>query len=384
MNDKRRDFLKKSASVAAALSIGGLSACTSTTTKNEIREVGANESYDPKNVARDAGMKFALMMGPDSPRVPFAKQMDVLHAVSGVRRDKDSPLKPWEPEAIKATKETWDKLGIKWSVVEGPPSLGAETKLGLAGRDEEIANFITFMRNLKQYGDVDVICYNWMPVISWARTTMDRPGRGGALVTAFDNEDLVGRPLTEYGEISKEALWKNLEYFLKAVVPEAEKIGMNLSLHPDDPQVDSIQGISRIMNTVENFDRMLDLVPSKYSGLTMCQGNFSLMGADIPALIRRWGKRGAINFVHFRNVQGGKYNFVETFHDEGQIDMHAAMQAYYDIGFTGTIRPDHVPTMHGEENTRPGYMTLGALYAIGYMRGLAESVSKSGSRRIIA
>jgi mannonate dehydratase len=64
--------------------------------------------------------------------------------------------------------------------------------------------------------------------------------------------------------------------------------------------------------------------------------------------------------------------FTETFHDEGQIDMYAAMQAYYEIGFKGTIRPDHVPTMHGEENTRPGYMTLGTLYAIGYMRGLAN------------
>jgi mannonate dehydratase len=202
--------------------------------------------------------------------------------------------------------------------------LGAATKLALSGRDEEISNFITFMKNLKHYGGVDVICYNWMPVISWARTQMDRPGRGGALVTAFDNEDIKKRPLTEYGEVSKEALWKNLEYFLKAVVPEAEKIGMNLSLHPDDPQVHSIQGISRIMNTVEGFDRMLKLVPSKYSGLTMCQGNFALMGADIPSLIKRWGKAGKINFVHFRNVQDlsgvlPSTKFTETFHDEGQI-----------------------------------------------------------------
>ena len=88
------------------------------------------------------------------------------------------------------------------------------------------------MKNLKKYGDVDIICYNWMPVISWARTDKDRPGRGGALMTAFDYEDSKDKPLTQYGEISKELLWKNLEYFLKAVVPEAEKIGMNLSYTP--------------------------------------------------------------------------------------------------------------------------------------------------------
>jgi len=374
MKDNRRKFIKKSASFAAALSIGGFG---SSNAGERIRRQSI------KAVERDAGMKFALMMGPTSPRVPYAKQMDVLHAVSGVQRIEG--LNPWDPKAITATRKAWEDLGMKWTVVEGPPALGSQTKLGLSGRDEEISNFITFMKNLKQYGNVDVICYNWMPVISWARTTMDRPGRGGALMTSFDHADIQNRPLTEYGEVSKEKLWQTLEYFLKAVVPEAEKIGMNLSLHPDDPQVHSIQGISRIMNTVENFDRMLNLVPSKYSGLTMCQGNFSLMGVDIPTLIRRWGKEGKINFVHFRNVQdlSGELpstKFTETFHDEGQIDMYEAMKAYYDIGFKGTIRPDHVPTMAGEENTRPGYMTLGTLYAIGYMRGLAESVSKSGSR----
>ncbi len=377
MENNRREFIKKSASVAAALSVAGIS--------SSIPEPALKKKKDnkPAPYVKDAGIKFAFMMGPTSPKLPFAKQMGVLNAVSGVERL--SGAKPWEEEAIKATKAIWDKEGIKWIVVEGPPSLGTLTKLGLPGRDEEISNFITFMRNLKKYGDVDIICYNWMPVISWARTQNNRPGRGGALVTAFDYEDIKNKPVTQYGEISKESLWKNLEYFLKAVVPEAEKIEMNLSLHPDDPQVDSIQGISRIMNSVENFDRMLDIYPSKFSGITMCQGNFSLMGADIPSLVRRWGKRGVINFVHFRSVQdlSGKIpstKFTECFHDEGQIDMYEAMKAYYDIGFNGPLRPDHVPTMFGETNERPGYMTLGNLYATGYIRGLAESVAKERSR----
>ena len=377
MKDNRRDFIKKSTSMAAAISIGGL--CSAIPTPgNQSKKAGETKPY-----MKDAGIKFAFAMSPASPKVPFARQMGVLHAVSGVERMED--VKPWDPKAITSTKEIWAKEGIKWTVVEGPPSLGSPTKLGLAGRDEEISNFISFMKNLKKYGDVDVICYNWMPVISWARTQMDRPGRGGALVTAFDYEDIKGKPVTQYGEISKESLWKNLEYFLKAVVPEAEKIGMNLSLHPDDPQVDSIQGISRIMNSVENFDRMLDIYPSKFNGITMCQGNFSLMGADIPALVRRWGKREVINFVHFRSVQDlsgviPSTKFTECFHDEGQIDMYEAMKAYYDIGFKGPLRPDHVPTMFGETNERPGYMTLGNLYATGYIRGLAESVAKNGSK----
>lgn len=376
MNDNRRNFIKKGASLAAALSVGGVSTALSSP-QADIATAKAVRAFE-----RDAGMKFGLLMNTSSPRIPYAKQIDAIHAVSGVNRMEG--LKPWDPKAIAATKEAWDKLNMKWTVVEGPPSLGEQTKLALSGRDEEISNFITFMKNLKQNSDVDVICYNWMPVISWARTQKDRPGRGGALMTAFDYNEIKDKPLTKYGEISKDALWKNLEYFLKAVVPEAEKIGMKLSLHPDDPQVHSIQGISRIMNTVENFDRMLKLYPSKNSGLTMCQGNFSLMGADIPSLVRRWGKE-KISFVHFRNVQDlsgvlPSTQFTETFHDEGQIDMFEAMQAYYDIGFTGTMRPDHVPTMAGEANTSPGYMTLGTLYAIGYMRGLAQAVAKAGSK----
>ena len=324
----------------------------------------------------DAGMQLseAYFRGIEQRRVDYCKQMNVLGAVAGVRTEGD--VKPWEAKAIIANKAEWDKAGLKWNVVEGPPSLGEKTKLGLEGRDEEISNFISFMKNLKKHAGVDIICYNWMPVIGWFRTSNDKPGRGGALVTAFDFEDVKNAPLTKYGEVSREKLWSNLEYFLKAVVPEAEKIGMKLAMHPDDPQVDSLKGIGRIMTTVDNFKKMLNIYPSPSNGITMCQGNFSLMGADIPTIVKDFGKE-KIHFVHFRNVRGGKYKFEETFHDEGQIDMYAAMKAYYDIGFRGPIRPDHVPTMAGDVNDFPGYSNVGILYALGYIRGLMEAIEKA-------
>ena len=371
MKDNRRDFIKKSASLAAAISFTGLGQPSGSFKKGTKKA---------KPIVKDAGIKFAFAMDPKSPKVPFARQLAVNYAVSGTVRVPEK--KAWDPEVIKATKEAWDNLGIKWSVVEGPPSLGSQTKLGLKGRDEEISNFITFMKNLKQYGDVDIICYNWMPVISWARTNKSRPGRGGALVMDFDYEIMKKAPLTEYGEVTKDDLWKNLEYFVKAVMPEADKIGMRLSMHPDDPQVDVIQGISRIMNNVTNFDRLIEMHKTRSNGVTMCQGNFALMGTDIPALVRRWGK-DIINFVHFRNIQDlsgtvPSVKFTETFHDEGQIDMFEAMKAYVEIGFDGPMRPDHVPTMatEVEAGLSGGYTTLGNLFAIGYMRGLAESIAK--------
>lgn len=362
MSNNRRDFLKKSASLATITSMGSLGSVL--------------PSKKPGAYARDAGMQLseAYFRGLEQRRVDYCLQMNVTGAVTGIRTEGD--VKPWEAKAIVANKAMWDKAGLKWNVVEGPPSLGEKTKLGLEGRDEEISNFITFMKNLKQHAGIDVICYNWMPAIGWFRTDNAKVGRGGALVTAFDFEDVKNAPLTKYGEVSRETLWKNLEYFLKAVVPEAEKIGMKLAMHPDDPQVDSLKGIGRIMTTVENFRKMLNIYPSPSNGITMCQGNFSLMGADIPAIVKEFGKE-KIHFVHFRNVRGGKYKFEETFHDEGQIDMYAAMKSYYDIGFKGPIRPDHVPTMAGDVNDFPGYSNVGILYALGYIRGLMEAIEKS-------
>ncbi len=372
MKNNRRDFLKKSASLAAAMTIGG-----STASLAGVQGVSKRRSQEYKEVVRDAGMQMceAYFSGMDQQKIALTKQMDVLGAVGGINpKLAGTDAKPWEYETIAANVKAWKDVGLNLRVIEGPPSLGEKTKLGLEGRDEEIANFITFMHNLAKAG-IDIICYNWMPVISWFRTDMAKPGRGGALVTAFDYEAIKDAPVTKYGQVSKDTLWKNLEYFLKAVVPEAEKAGVKLAMHPDDPQVDSIKGISRIMTTVPNFDRLLNLYPSPNNGITMCQGNFSLMGVDIPKTVHHFGKE-KIHFVHFRNVRGGKFKFEETFHDEGQIDMYAAMKAYYEIGFKGPIRPDHVPTMATDSNANPGYSTLGILYAHGYIRGLMEAVSK--------
>ena len=386
MSDNRRNFIKKSASVAAALSVPGLSAYN-------IEEAKLAKAARP--YVQDAGIKFAFSMSPNHAKVPFAKQLGVKHAVSGLMRQPEGAtrLDPWDPELIKATKAYWDGQGIKWTVVEGPPILQSgitqtRIKLGLDGRDEDISNFIKFMKNLKTYGDVDIICYNWMPLISWSRTNQEYVGRGGALMLEFDYEVMKPAPLTEYGEVSKEQLWKALEYFVKAVMPEAEKIGMRMSLHPDDPQVDVIRGVSRIINTIASYDRLLAMYPKACNGITMCQANFFTMPdlVNLPAQIKKWGTE-VINFVHFRNLRdlsGGQKpspHIVETFHDEGDMDMYELMKTYYDIGFTGPMRPDHVPVMATEIEAggRGGYTTLGNLFAIGYMRGLAESIAKAGA-----
>ena len=314
--------------------------------------------------------------GPNnSAKVQMAKELGVKYAVAGVMSPRQLGLpdgtNSWDLESLQATVRAYEEKGLKFCVVEGPPALGSCTKLALEGRDEEISNFIKFMHNLSKVG-VKVICYNWMPEIGWFRTTSDRASRGGSLVTGFDIEDAAALPINRLErEFSADEMWANLEYFMKAVVPEAEKAGILLALHPDDPPIPMVRGISRILTSADNLERAIDLYKSPVNGLTLCQGCCATMGEDIPATIRRFANR--FFFIHFRDVRGTRTNFEEVWHDDGITDMYAAMKTYYELGFDGPIRPDHVPTMVNEDNTNPSYGLLGNLFAIGYMRGLMEA-----------
>jgi mannonate dehydratase len=275
----------------------------------------------------------------------------------------------WEYDQLLKVKNWLEEVGLRLSVVEGSVPLTDTTRLGLEGRNREISEFKRFLRGCGEL-DIPVVCYDWMAGIRWARTNAHVESRSGSLVTAYDNERMRGGPPPEAADVSSEELWENLEYFLKTVVPVAEEAGVKLGLHPDDPPRDEVRGIPRIVNSVEAHQRALDIYDSEYNGVTFCQGNFAAMDADIPNAIRRVGER--INFVHFRDVRGDPDQFVETWHDDGPTDMLAAMRAYRDIGFSGPMRPDHVPTMAGEDNSNPGYHTNGRLFAIGYMKGLLE------------
>lgn len=382
MKEDRRNFIKNGASLAAMLSIGGVSTVAATSSsglqsgKNIISSKRTEKEID---YAKDAGMKMCMAFfgGPDPQRIAFAKEMGVLGAVGGIspRMVNMEGANNWEYNVIKAVKEAWDKLGLRLTVVEGPPSLGAKTKLGLPGRDEEIANFITFIKNISQVG-IDTVCYNWMALIDWARTDKAFPVRGGASDMAFDIDKMKTTPITKYGKRTHDDMWKNLKYFLDAAVPEAEKYGVKLSMHPDDPPIDEIQGIPRIITSVAAFKKMLDIHPSPSNTITW-DGTFGEMGdkdkqEDVVAAAEYFAKRKAISFVHFRNVRGYKDHFHETFVDNGRMDMKGIMQKLYDTGFKGPIRPDHVPTMYEDKSGSPGYTNLGALFAIGYIRGLVD------------
>ena len=173
-------------------------------------------------------------------------------------------------------------------------------------------------------------------------------------------------------KITAQELWDNYTYFLKAVVPEAEKYGIRLALHPDDPPVPRLGNVERIMISKANIKKAIyDIVPSEILGITMCQANFYIMGEDLEKTIEELADK--IFFVHFRNTVGEPNHFRETFHDNGKINMAQLMKIYVKNGVDVPIRVDHVPTMAGEISTLPGYDAMGRLFAIGYLKGILQA-----------
>lgn len=304
----------------------------------------------------------------------LAKQGGADYAVGGLPFDDalNAGDAPWDYLPLLRMKERYESGGFKLEVIEARPPLN-NAKRALPGRDEEIDTVCTLIENMGKLG-IPVWCYEWMTDFNWLRTNTNKESRGGSLVTSFDNALMKDAPLTAEGPISEEALWENLQYFLDRIVPVAEKCNVKLAMHPDDPPLSPIRGVGRIMSTVENFQRVIDMAPSPVNGITMCQGNFTLMTDDLPSVIHHFGEQDKIFFVHFRDVAGTKEKYEETWHDAGKTDMLACMQAYKDIGFEGVLRPDHVPTVEGDSNQDAGYSSFGRLYALGYIRGLREAV----------
>lgn len=324
-------------------------------------------------------MKIAYYIGGEhhTPLKHYARQLGVKYAVSSTCTPKGNPYSPhtgpWDFMPMLKTKRELEDFGMEWKVYEGVSFID-EAKLGTENRDLAIDRFCRLLENMSKLG-IETVCYNWMPVWSWYRSRTEVILPGGAVATGFNLHDVQNA--ADCGiVISKEQLWTNLEYFLKKVVPVAEKNKIRLAVHPDDPPVNSIAGIERILTSAEAMREVTKLVPSEYNGITLCQGTFAAMGENVEECIELFGKDKTLFFAHFRDIEGTAENFYETFHHAGKTDMYRALKKYYDIGFEGLIRPDHVPTMYGDDNSNPAYGILGNLVATGYMFGLCEAIEK--------
>lgn len=247
-----------------------------------------------------------------------------------------------------------------------------EFALGLPGRDEEIAHFKSFIRDLAKAG-IDTTTYAWHTGGAYAtgRTTTR-----GCRTRLFQLEEALKGANTYNREYSDEEMWENYKYFMAEMLPVAEDAGVRLQLHPNDPPV-THSGVARIFRSNEAFRKAMEISDhSPYSGILFCVGTWGEMfgpdgsGEDIVGAIREFGSRGHIYQIHFRNVSSPMPDFHETFPDNGYLNMYKIMKALGEVGFDGMVVPDHVPACV-ESEARP---RTGEAFIFGYIKALMQAV----------
>lgn len=351
----------------------------------------------------------------------------------------------WSRAEIASRKAVIEKAGLRWSVVESV-NIHESIKTAGADRDAYIAKYITSLQNLSAE-NVKTVCYNFMPVLDWTRTNLDfrLPSGASALryhapaVAAFDlyileredafkefsaeqqqaakhylnglqeedkqaliNNILAGLPgtkdvytidqfrdhLQRYAQTDAAALKQNLAYFLQAIIPEAEKAGVKMCIHPDDPPF-PILGLPRVVSTEQDLLDLVSAAPSPSNGITFCTGS---LGArpdnDLPGMIARLGQH--IHFLHLRNVKReADGSFYEADHLAGSTDMYAVMKAVIleqqkraasgrtDVAIP--MRPDHGHKLLDDFNydTYPGYSVSGRMKGLAELRGLEMGIKRS-------
>ena len=296
----------------------------------------------------------------------------------------------WEVDELRDLRERCERAGLVVEGIENVPYRHWNRVLrGLPGRDEQLENYRTTIRNMAAAG-ILMLGHNFMPTYVW-RTDLRARGRGNALVTAFDAEraeegnELAGYKLAPdepLDSIGRDQMWDNYRVFLDAVLPVAEEVGVRLAVHPDDPPVESVGGVARILSSPEGLERAYEVSRGSPAwGLDLCLGTVSEMAGrqSVNRVIDFFGPKGRIFYIHFRDVQGTVPRFKESFLGEGNYDPAAVLRRLIDVGFDGFMIDDHVPAMIGDEDTwaetaSAAYCSRGRAHAIGYLQGLLNAV----------
>jgi len=351
----------------------------------------------------------------------------------------------WPLEAIKERKALIENAGLKWSVVE---SVNIHEDIKTAGplREEKIQYYKATLIHLAASG-IRTVCYNFMPVLDWTRTHLDYGLSNGAsalrydapALAAFDlfilarpgafqdfseaaqlaakiyleglsadekdqlvSTILAGLPGTDevftidqfrahlerYQSIDAAALKANLQYFLRAIIPVAEALGINMCIHPDDPPF-PILGLPRVVCTEQDLLEVLNMCPSPSNGITLCTGSLGANPAnDLPGIVERLGSH--IHFLHLRNVcREPDGSFYEAENLAGSTDMYLVMKAIIleqqrrkDQGredIAVPMRPDHGHLLWTDRNfnTYPGYSLIGRMKGLAELRGLEMGIKRT-------
>lgn len=255
----------------------------------------------------------------------------------------------------------------------------SEVTLNLPGREQKIEAYKAYLRNLGKAG-VYYTTYAHMGNGIWS--SAPETTRGGARARVFDlskspaghwNEKVFNGPLTHGRAYTEQEIWDNYTYFIKAVVPVAEEAGVRIGIHPDDPPMPVLGGIPRcIFGNFDGYQRAFEIAGSPNIGMCLCCGTWLEGGKytrkSLLDTIQYFGSRGKIFKIHFRNVSAPLPYFVETFIDNGYMDMYKVMQALRQVNFNGVMIPDHIPGMIGDRS--------GTAYSIAYMKAYRQRANE--------
>jgi mannonate dehydratase len=348
----------------------------------------------PGPSARSTGPLLGCQRGPtDVRRLQYFKRHGVDH-VCGYPENGADPAS-WTVEALTALRDRCAAQGVALDMIEFPmlssasidtmtpqhemnptlaPGLGKAIMLGKdPERQREIEFVQSIIRNCARAG-IPAAKYN-MNLIGVLRTA-DTPGRGGTRLSTWRLAEAKEEPpLTAAGRVSAEDAWERITYFLERVVPVATEHRVRLACHPHDPGVppQGFRGVVRVLGTVEGMKRFVEIAASPYHGLNLCLGTTAEMLQDpnreIHDVIRYFGERQKIFNIHFRNIQGRRDQFQETFPDEGDMDMVAVMRTLKQVGYQHMVMPDHLPR-HADDAQGDQAFAFG----YGYIKALLQAV----------